>query len=211
MSLYSKSITYLHAHPVCLSALGMAPLIAQSRTLLSAFTIGITFSTVLLLSAISVSLIRNLIPQQYRLAFILPVASVWVTVADLLLQAFVYEIRINLAIYIPLIAMNSFVLMLLEANALRTSVLPVIKLVLHSAVGVLFVSLLTGGIREILTRGVLLTDISLLLPMLAEPANTVFLTLPLFNTAAGGFIILGCVIAMINLLYLRVTKPASAD
>jgi len=210
MRLSNKLIIYLHGHPVCLSALGIAPIIAPGKTLLSALTISLVFASTLLLSALSVSTIRNLVPHAYRLIFILPITSLWVTIADLLLQAYVYEMHVTLDMYIPLIAMNSLVLMLLEQQALTDSVSDVIKTVMHGVAALLVVTLVTGAIREILVRGDLLTDMTQLFgDVTMSVSPSALLTFPLFNSAAGGFIVVGCVIALINVAYLTVSKPGS--
>ncbi|NIN36138.1 MAG: hypothetical protein GTO60_13990, partial [Gammaproteobacteria bacterium] len=78
---------------------------------------------VMVLSMLSVSLFRRLIPHDYRLLFILLISSSWVTVIDLLLLAAIYEIRTGLDFYVPLIAMNSLLLWILEDASLKNSFL----------------------------------------------------------------------------------------
>src|SRR5687768_7071423 len=97
---------YFSEHPVCTAALGLAPLVAKSATFLSALTISLGFTLVFLFSSVSLALIRNLVPQRFRLVFILLICSVWVSVFDLLLQAYAYDMRVALQIYVPLLAMN---------------------------------------------------------------------------------------------------------
>jgi len=203
MSLASKSINYLHAHPVCLSTLGIVPVVAQGKTLLTALTISLVFSAVLLLSAVSVAAIRNFIPHTYRLVYILAITSMWTTVADLLLQAYAYETSLSLTIYIPLLAMNSLILMLLEQQALKMPVVSMLKVVMHAVPALILVTLTTGAIRELLARGSLLTEMS------TVKTAAFFPTLSLFNTAAGGFIVLGMVIALINYAWSRIGKSAA--
>ncbi|MEX2353160.1 MAG: Rnf-Nqr domain containing protein [Gammaproteobacteria bacterium] len=197
----NKLAEYLQQHPACVSALGMGPVIAASTSLVYALTISLVFTGVLCLSAVTVSGFRKFIPHTYRLAFILPVTSMWVTVADLLLQAYAYEIRMGLDIYIPLIAMNSLVLMLLEKEALRVRPVPAAGMAGYAAAALVIITVLTGTLRELLGQGSLLPEsVGLSGDIQILPAMS------LFNTAAGGFIVLGCVIAIINYCGLKLTR-----
>lgn len=192
----------LHSHPACSAALGLCPLAAKSMTLLSAVTVSLMFAVILLLSLISVCSLRKLVSHNYRLVFILLVTSFWTTVVDLLSQACFYEMRITIDIYLPLIAMNSLLLMLLETRALREPVENIINAVAWSVPVVVVLLVSVGLLREVLTYGALFTDSTMLLPTMSLsvamlPDSIVF---PLFGSVAGGFIVLGCVLAMINLL-----------
>jgi electron transport complex protein RnfE len=203
----------LSEHPVFVSALGVAPLAASSSTLLSALTIGVTAAGVFLLSSLTVSALRRFIPRDYRLAYILVISATWVTVADLLLLAFLYEMRISLDIYIPLIAMNSLLLMLLEDGALRLSVPAAAGKTFAASATVFLVLVLTGLIRELLTHGALMTDARLIFPSAPAPFVTLFpesAGFALFDAAAGALIVLGCVLALLNFLS-RAGKDAGGE
>lgn len=200
-------------HPVFVSALGMAPLAAKSATLLSALTIVATAAGVLLLSSLSVSMLRRAIPHAYRLAYILIITATWASVFDLLLQAFLYEIRMSLEIYIPLIAMNSLLLMLLEDGALQLSVPACVKGSLAASAVLFLVLVPTGFVREVLTQGALLTDAYLLFPSASERPVPMFpesAGLALFDSAAGALLVLGCMLALINLLPRTDETPTAA-
>jgi len=196
-------IRQLYEQPVFISALGIAPLAAKSLTVLSALVIGLVWSLVFLLSSVTVAALRKVVPHAARLPFILLITSTWISLADLLLQAWFYEMRAGLDIYLPLIALNSLAIMLLEEKMLRTPVTGVLKPALFHSSGVLIIVLSVGLLREVLTHGRLFTDAAMLHPALAEiipPFLPRLFNLPLFGSAAGAFLVIGCVLALVNCL-----------
>lgn len=199
----SRSLT---DHPVCAAALGIGPLVAASHTLLSSILMGLTFTVVLLFSVASLSIVRNLVPHRSRLVFILLLTSTWVTIVDLLLQSFMFGLRMQADFYIPLLAMNSLVLLVMEKEALTT---PVNRMAINGlafAAVPVAVCLVNGLLREWLVHGRLLTDMSNLTERLPLPATS----LPLFDTAAGAFIITGCLLALFNGVAAR-SRPVHPD
>lgn len=191
----SRQSDWLTGHPVCITALGLGPLVANSRTLLSALMISAAFMAVALLSVVTVSSIRKLIPLQLRWLLLLLISSTWVSVADILMQSYLYDMRVLLDIYIPLLAMNSLLLMVMERDALTMPVRAVaVSTLLVSALPVM-ICLACGMIREWLVYGGLFTDMTRLTGRIAP----VPLSLPLFDTVAGAFIVAGCVLALVNL------------
>lgn len=199
MMIIRKVCRYFTEHPVSTAALGLAPLVAKSATFLSALTISLGFTLVFLFSSVTLALIRNLVPHRFRLVFILLVCSVWVSVFDLLLQAYVYDMRVALEIYVPLLAMNSLVLMVLEKESLSTAVVSMTIRTLVISVGPVVICLITGLLREVLVQGAVLTDISRFTG-LAETIPSSVSALSLFDTIAGAFILSGCVLALVNYL-----------
>lgn len=202
----STIIKYLHEHPAIVGVVGVCPVIAKSTTLLSGLTLGIVFLLVLLLSALSTFALRKLIPHRYRLVFILLITASWVTVLDLLLQATVYDMRLSLSMYIPLLAMNSLVLMLLETTALRDSAAVTFRRTAAYGAVMVFLCLTTGLARELLSRGTALSDVYLLTAM---PERSGTYILELFATTTGAYLVLGCVLAALNFCWFACTMPAS--
>ncbi len=193
-----------HSQPVFVSALGIVPLTANSVTVCSAFVIALAWTVVFILSSITISGLRKLVPHAGRLPFILLVTSTWVSLADIFLQTFLYEMRMTLDIYIPLIALNSLVIMLLEEKMLRMPVAATVKPALACSAAVVFIVLSVGLLREALASGYLLTDFTMLPLISMNLSLPVFprdLTMSVFGTAAGAFIVIGCVMALVNYLY----------
>jgi electron transport complex protein RnfE len=217
MNTATVSENSLKAHPAITTALGLAPLVIKAETLLSAALMALSFSSVLVLSLLSVSMFKRLIPHDYRLLFILLISSSWVTVIDLILQTYFYEIRMSLDIYVPLIAMNSLLLWMLDGISLMRSLKLNIVPALSTCMLVIIICVITGAVREMLTQGLLLSDIGLVLPELsmsvADPMAPAW-RLPIMYTSAGALIILGCVVAGMNFVLSKIYEsdtPSNQD
>ncbi len=143
--------------------LGVCPLLARATTLLTGVTIGVAALCMLVLTLVSVSSCRRYIPYQLRLPVILVISVTWVTLLDLLMQAWWFEMRQALGIYLPLLALNSFILLSLEQTALTTPPVQALKATLGRAVAILGIVSLLGCLRELLGRGALMTDATALL------------------------------------------------
>lgn len=192
MTVSGKLSCYLSRHPVFTVALGLGPLLAGSTTLTSAVMLGSGFMLVLLFSSVTLSVIRNLVPHQFRLVFILMITSVWVSILDMLLQAHLYQLRAMVDIYVPLLAMNSLVLLVLEQEALiHTPVRMLRKSMIVAGLPVLL-CILTGLLRELLVSGTVHISITSI-----NHAGNTALSLPLFDSIAGAFIIAGCLLALL--------------
>ena len=196
--------------PVCLLALGLSPLMMKSGTLLSALIMGTSFGLIFILAGLSVSALRKLIPQQSRLVFIFIITATWTTLVDLLLQTWFYEMRLVLEIYIPVIAMNSLLILGMEKEALQLPVLKVLGIHLSTALLVILICVVTGLIRECLAQGVVFSDIEMLFPAVKGPGLQFLpdtLNLPIFKEVPGAFIVLGCIIAFVNVLVQKSERP----
>jgi len=189
-------------NPALVQVLGLCPLLAVTSTVVNAIGLGLATLMVLVGSNLAVSLIRNFVAESVRLpAFVMIIAS-FVTCAELLMQAFTYELYQILGIFIPLIVTNCTILGRADAFASRN---PPLASMLDGAMmglGFLVVLVLLGGIRELVGQGTLFTDMNLLLgpgaadwvirPFEHYP-NMLFMVLP-----PGAFVGLGLLIALKN-------------
>jgi len=193
----------IQRQPAITAALGICPLAANAATLLSAVTISLVFALVMILSTLSVSIVRNFVPHHYRMVFIFFISSTWVTCIDLLLQATMFEMRFSLDIYLPLIAVNSLLVYMLEAKALTERTTTLMKGALMTSAIVFFIVVTAGILRELIGQGALLSDSALLFP--SSNAFSIMLissgrSMAVFNTMVGSFIAVGLVISVINFL-----------
>ena len=181
---------------------GLCPLLVKSTTLLSASLMGAAMFLVLLSGSVTVSLCRHFIPCHARFVFILLVNASWVMALDLLLQAGLYEMRLQLGIYIPLLAVNATLLLMQEQLALRQGLLPMLCKTMTTGFLLLLSLLILGGVRELLVSGGLLTDSHLLPPnSYTASIQAVYLAdtgALLFNKPAGAFICFGLLVASVN-------------
>lgn len=189
--------------PLLVSALGLAPLLARSETLITALGMGMIFASAFLSSALIIGALRRFIPWSFRLIFILLITTTSVTIHDRFVQAWLFELHAELGIYIPLIAVNTLLMATLEETILRYPVRQTLKIACLSAVSALLVVAAVGLIRGLLGRGGLLLDAAALLPG-GTVTGFAFTGdgLPVMGAAAGAFLTLGCVIAGLRYLWL---------
>lgn len=140
-------------NPTFVLMLGMCPTLAVTSSAINGLGMGLSTMVVLVLSNIFISLLRNIIPEKVRIpAYIVIVAS-FVTIVQLLLQAYVRSIYEALGVYIPLIVVNCIILGRAEAYASKNS--PVLSACDGIGMGLGFTVGLTliGIFREIIGNG----------------------------------------------------------
>jgi Na+-translocating ferredoxin:NAD+ oxidoreductase subunit E len=193
--------------------LGLCPLLATTTSATNGLGMGLTTTLVLVLSNVTVSLIRNLVRPEVRLpVFVLVIAS-FVTAVELAMQAWFYELYKVLGLFIALIVVNCTIIGRAEAFASRNR--PDRALVDGLSIGLGSTLVLTtlGGMREFFGQGTLFDQAHLLL---GEWAQSLTLKLdPDFPGALlailppGAFIGLGLLIALKNLIDKRLAAAAS--
>jgi electron transport complex protein RnfE len=194
--------------------LGLCPLLATTTTATNGLGMGLATTTVLLLSNITISLIRNLVRPEIRLpVFVLVIAS-FVTAVELTMQAVFYELYLVLGLFIPLIVTNCAIIGRAEAFASKTSVDRAIVDGLAMGLGFTLVLMVLGGIREFLGQGTLFYQAHLLL---GEAARGFGLDLGerfqgalLAILPPGAFIGLGLLIALKNIVDKRAKQLRKA-
>ena len=186
--------------PVTLSLVGLTPMLAVCTTVLSSLSIGIAYLAVLILTSVTATCTRRFIPMGFKSVYLLLIVAAWVSIVDLLMQSWCYELRNQLGIYLFLLAMNTTLLFHLEAYPLQKSCAPVSLKTALTGVALLTA---TGLLREITATGGILTDIQLLshVELLAslQPVSIFTRGLHLFGTSAGGFIIFGLLLAALSI------------
>ncbi|WP_028294220.1 electron transport complex subunit E [Oceanobacter kriegii] len=201
-------------NPALVQLLGLCPLLAVTGSVVNALGLGMATMMVLIGSNFSVSLIRNHVPDAVRLpAFVMIIAS-FVTVAELVMQAFTYELYEVLGIFIPLIVTNCAILGRADAFACKNPILPSVVDGFMMAMGFTVVLVLLGAMREILGQGVLFSDMQLLFgPMAANWKIELFSNYPDFLFAIlppGAFVAMGLLIAVKNVIDKRIKDAAEA-
>jgi Na+-translocating ferredoxin:NAD+ oxidoreductase subunit E len=144
---------FIRENPVLALFLGLCPTLGVTTSAINGIGMGLATTFVLVMSNISISLVKNLIPGNVRIpAFIVIIAS-FVTIVELSMQAFVPSLFEALGLFIPLIVVNCIVLGRAEAFASKNNVISSIIDGLGMGLGFTFALLLLGGIREILGSG----------------------------------------------------------
>lgn len=196
-----NNITSIKNLPVEL--LLIAPLLALSNSVIIGLSTGLVFLVLLSLIAVSVSALRRFTAWHVRIPMLLLAAATWISLLDIALTAWFYDLRQQLGIYLPLLAINSLVFAVSEEHYLR---LPVRESLFHALrIGGLVLSLFlaTGIIRELLAYGSLFQDA----PVIFNGSGMQHLVhhdtaagLKLVGKAPGAFICLGLVFALWNYL-----------
>ncbi len=144
---------FIRENPVLALFLGLCPTLGVSTSAINGIGMGLATTFVLVMSNISISLVKNVIPGNVRIpAYIVIIAS-FVTIVELTMQAFVPALFEALGIFIPLIVVNCIVLGRAEAFASKNNVFSSIVDGLGMGIGFTIALLLLGSIREILGSG----------------------------------------------------------
>ena len=143
--------------------LGLCPLLAVTNTLINGLALGLATMLTLMLSNLCVSAMRGLLRAEIRIpAFVLIIASV-VTVIELMMNAFFYDLFRVLGIFIPLIVTNCAIIGRAEAFASRNSPLPSLVDGFATGLGFCITLVLLGALRELIGQGTLLAGAEMLL------------------------------------------------
>lgn len=177
-------------NPTFVLLLGMCPTLATTSSAINGLAMGLATTFVLICASSVISLIKHLVPDTVRIPSYIVVIAGFVTVVQMLMQAYLPSLYASLGLFIPLIVVNCIVLGRAEAVAAKNGVL-------HSAldgigIGLGFTLSLTilGAVRELLGTGKLFG----LVPLFPEDMGAL-----VFVLAPGAFIVLGYLIALFNL------------
>jgi electron transport complex protein RnfE len=142
--------------------LGLCPLLAVTNTVINGLALGLATMLTLMVSNLSVSLMRGLLKPEIRIpAFVLIIAST-VTVIELLMHAFFYDLFRILGIFIPLIVTNCAIIGRAEAFASRNAPLPSLLDGFATGLGFCITLVLLGSLRELTGRGSLFSGADML-------------------------------------------------
>ncbi len=169
--------------------LGMCPILAVTTSAKNGLGMGLATTFVLICSNLAVSLLRKAIPPQVRIPCYVVLIAAFVTVVQLSMEAWFYDLYRALGIFIPLIVVNCIILGRAEAFASRQSLLPALADGAGMGVGFSLALFVLGAVREVLGSGALL-GISLF--------GSSFQPVLLLILPPGAFIALGLLLAAMN-------------
>lgn len=181
-------------NPVFVMLLGMCPTLGVTSTAFNGLGMGVATMFVLIMSNIVVSLIKNLIPNKVRIpAFIVVIAS-FVTIVEMVLEAYLPSLYEQLGIFIPLIVVNCVILGRAEAFASKNNVFQSIIDGLGMGLGFTLALTALGMTREILGSGTVFS-----FSLFGENASMMIL----FILPPGAFIALAYLAALFNRLTVK--------
>ncbi|MDA3916812.1 MAG: electron transport complex subunit E [Deltaproteobacteria bacterium] len=176
--------------------LGLCPVLAVTKSVENGIGMGVATTFVLVCSNLLVSLLRNIIPAKVRIACFIVIIATFVTIVELLMQAYAYPLFLKLGIFIPLIVVNCIVLGRSEAFASKNG--PIMSVADGLGIGIGFTLSLgaLGAVREFLGNGTL--TIWEGLPVFSMGPD--FLPFRFMLEAPGAFVGLGLMLFLMNLI-----------
>jgi len=189
---FTKGI--IKENPTLVTLLGMCPTLAVTTMAENGLGMGLATTFVLVCSNAAISLLKNVIPKAVRLPSFIVIIASFVTLIEFLMKGYLPALYDSLGLFLSLITVNCIILGRAEAFASKNKLLPSILDGLGMGIGFTLALFLMGSFREILGTGKWMgIDLHISDPM------------TIFIMPAGGFFVLGCVIAAVNKLANR--KP----
>ena len=173
-------------NPTFVLMLGMCPTLATTTSAINGMSMGLATMFVLICSNLVISLIKKLTPDMVRIPVFVVVIASFVTILQMVMQAFVPGIYATLGLFIPLIVVNCIILGRAEAFACKNGPIESIGIGLGFTIGLTAL----GVVREILGAGSVFG-----ITLLPESLNMLLFVLP-----PGAFITLGFLVAIVNKL-----------
>ncbi len=143
----------LTKNPVLVQLLGMCSVLAITTSLFNGIGMGVSVTIILICSNMLISALRKVIPSQIRIAAYIVIIAGFVTVVDLLLQAFLPDLAESLGVFIPLIVVNCIILGRAEAFASKNGVIASALDGLFQGIGYTMALCIMCIIRELLGSG----------------------------------------------------------
>lgn len=181
----------IRENPIFVMMLGMCPTLGVTTSAVNGLGMGIATLFVLIFSNIAISLIKNVIPDMVRIPCFIVIIASFVTVIDLLMQAYLPSLHQALGIYIPLIVVNCIILGRAEAFASKNNMFQSFLDALGMGIGFTMALTILGSVRELLGNGSLFDY--RLLPDSIDP-------MLMFIMPPGAFLALGGIIIVVNRL-----------
>jgi len=180
---------FIKENPVFVLLLGLCPTLGVTTSAINGLGMGLATTFVLVMSNLVVSLVKNFIPDKVRIPSFIVIIASFVTIVELLMQAYAPALFEQLGLFIPLIVVNCIVLGRAEAFASKNGIGAAVVDGLGMGLGFAFALTILGGVRELLGSGAIF-NIKLI------PGDLMLV----FVLALGAFIALGYLIALSNKL-----------
>jgi len=178
----------LKENPILVLLLGTCPTLGTTSSALNGLSMGLATTFVLIMSNIAISSIKNIVPDKVRIPAYVVVIAAFVSILQMVMQAFVPELYKSLGLFIPLIVVNCIVLGRAEAFASKNNIFSSAIDGLGMGLGFAMALSILGSVRELLGTGKIFT-------IAVYPEQYGMLA---FVLAPGAFIALGYIIAIVN-------------
>lgn len=192
------------ANPLFVSLLGLCPALAVTKSIESAFGMGVLFTIVLVFSNVLVSAIRKIVPDEVRTPANIVVIATFVTLVKMFSEAYLPELYSSLGVFISLLVVNCVILGRAEAFAVKNGVLDSLLDGLGNGLGYTIAILMVAFFREALGTGMVRFGVTF--PFLVGGGDPVCLyllkgpgydvSMKFFSDPAGGFLVLAVILAI---------------
>ncbi len=189
-------------NPIFVLFLGMCPTLAVTTAAERGIGMGLATTVVLIGSNIVISAMRKVVPDKIRIPIYIVVIASFVTIVQMLLQAYLPALNDSLGIYIPLIVVNCIILQRAESFAGKSGILSSLADGIGIGLGFTLALTILGGLREIIGAGTIF-GISLF--------GEAFEPLMIFVQPPGAFLTLGLLVALVNVIALRREKKLKEE
>jgi len=189
-------------NPVLVLVLGTCPTLAQTGSVISAVGMGIAAMLVLVCSNVVISLLRRVIPDTVRIPCYIVVIAGFVSVVQMLMNAYLPDLYDMLGVYLALIVVNCIILGRAEMFASKNPVGASALDGLGMGLGFLLTLFVMGTIREVFGAG---TFAGIKIPFLID------YNFPILKSPPGGFFVFGCMIAVVNTILKKRGKPVREE
>ena len=191
-------------NPTFRLVLGMCPTLSITYQASNGIGMGLATTFVLVFSNLVISLLRNLIPEKIRIPAFIVIIATFVTVVEMVMQAFLPSLYDTLGVFISLIVVNCIIFARAEAFAFKNPVLPSIVDGLGMGLGFTLSITLLSAVREIIGTGKFF-DMQIM-PASYQPMAVII-------SPSGGFLTLGILLLVVNALikYVQKRKKMKAE
>jgi len=176
-------------NPVLVLLLGTCPTLAVTTNVENAFGMGIAALAVLVCSNIAISLLRNIIPDKVRIPCYIVIIAAFVTVVEMVMNAFLPDLYNALGVFLSLIVVNCIILGRAEMYASKNGVVDSALDALGMGIGFTLALFCMASVREVFGSG---SFMGMEIPVLSD------FTVPILKDSPGGFFVFGVLIAIVN-------------
>lgn len=175
--------------------LGLCPTLAVTKTVENGIGMGVATAFVLICSNILISSLRKIIPSKVRIASYIVIVATFVTIAELLMQAYTYPLFKKLGIFIPLIVVNCIILGRAEAFASKNGIFRSFLDGLGIGMGYTLALMALAAVRELLGQGTIT-----IWEKPIQVMGSAFQPFSFIVEAPGAFLALGLMLCIMNLV-----------
>ena len=200
MGLFSKknkeafSTPILKDNPVTVQVLGICSALAVTNKLEPAIVMGLSVTVIVAMANVIISLLRNTIPSRIRIIVQLVVVAALVTLVSEVLKAFVYDVSVQLSVYIGLIITNCILMGRLEAFAMQNKPWPSFLDGIGNGLGYAMILIIVAFFRELLGSGTLLGFQVIPSSVYATDGINGYLNNGLMLMTPAAFILIACIV-----------------